>query len=63
MSEYNSREIPSGFLVDGPAVFLGCVPEEVDGPGMARILRTSAALAAIVDENVVGGRKGRWLTW
>lgn len=46
ISEYNSREIPSGFLVDGPgAFFVGRGLE--DGPGRDKILRTSAALAAI----------------
>ena len=50
MSAKSSREIPSGFLVDGPVGFLGC---SCDGPaveeeGKERIERTSAAEAAMV---------------
>ena len=51
MSEYNSREIPSGFRVVG-AVFLGCDgPATELGSGRDRALRISDAEAAMVVES------------
>lgn len=55
MSEYSSRDMLSGFLVDAATGFgRGWDgPGVEDGPGIERMLRTSAALAdmAIFDKN------------
>lgn len=50
MSEYSSREMPSGFRVDCRIGFLSCDgPGVEEGPGRDRILRTSAAVAAMME--------------
>lgn len=55
MREYNSRDIPSGFLdVKGPG-FLCCTPGAVELEGIERALRMSAADAAI--DGSLRGRK------
>lgn len=52
----SSLEIPSGFLVDGPAGFLACDCEgpAVEDAGKERIERTSAAEAAMFLEIIFG---------
>jgi hypothetical protein len=55
MREYNSLEMPSGLRVDGAAGFFGW-----DGPGVPgreSMLRTSAAVAAMVKEGEVTCRE------
>jgi hypothetical protein len=47
MREYNSREMPEGFLARGAAVFFGCGW----AVGKERILRTSAAEAPDIESN------------